>query len=72
MRQIYVQQLAAWNFAKNGENIKGELSLTVIIPFSILSVVLPLRDAKKKSILSKPKWGAQAVVRGCTAPLASL
>ena len=38
-----------------------------IIPFSIIAVVLSLRDASK-NILSKSKWGAQAVVRGARPP----
>ena len=32
-----------------------------------MSVVLSLRDFQTR-VLSKPKWGAQAVVRGDTAP----
>ena len=35
--------------------------------FPVLSIVLPLRDAPK-NILCKSKWGAQAVIRGGTAP----
>ena len=55
-------------FAKNQENFKGELCLNVITPFTIIVVVLPLRDVN--SNLNKPKWGtgAQAVVRGHGSP----
>ena len=44
LRQIYVQQLVASNFAKNQENFKGELWLNVITPFTIIVVVVQLRD----------------------------
>ena len=47
LRQIYVQQLVARNFAKNQENFKGELCLNVITPFAIIVVVLQLRDVPK-------------------------
>ena len=40
---------------------------TLLFLFPLLSVVLSLRDAPK-SILSKPKWGAQEVVRRGMAP----
>ena len=51
----------------NRKNFKQELSLNIIILFPILSVVSLLRDAPK-SIRSKPKWGAQAVVKEGTPP----
>ena len=40
---------------------------TLLFLFPLLPVVLSLRDVLKL-ILSKPKWGAQAVVRGGTPP----
>ena len=36
LRQIYVEQLISSNFAKNRENVQGELCLNVFIPFSII------------------------------------
>ena len=45
-RHIYVQQLEARNFAKNGENFKREFCLNFIILFPILPVVLSLHVSK--------------------------
>ena len=44
------QQLVASNFAKNQENFEGELCLNVITPFTIILVVLQLRDVPKTVI----------------------
>ena len=44
--------------------------LTFLFLFLLLPVALSLRDVPKR-ILSKPKWGAQAVVRGTRPPGAS-
>ena len=55
------------NFAKNRENFKQELCLNIIIIFSLLSVVLSLRDAPQK-YFEKQKWEAQAVVREARPP----
>ena len=45
---------------------------TVIIPFTVIVCCLVVTRHSKNSILSKSKWGAQAVVRGGTASLAPL
>ena len=42
--------LVARNFAKNKENFKGGLCLNVITPFTIIVVVLQLRDVPKTVI----------------------
>ena len=57
---LYTQQLVASNFAKNQDNYPRRIiCLNVIIPFSIIAY---------SSILSKPKWKAQAAVRGARPP----
>ena len=43
-----LQQLVTSNFAKNRENGKREISLTAIIPFAIIVVVLFLHDVPNK------------------------
>ena len=43
-------ELVASNFAKNQENFKGGLCLNVITPFTIIVVVLQLRDVPKTVI----------------------
>ena len=43
-------ELIASNFAKNQENFKGGLCLNVITPFTIIAVVLQLRDVPKTVI----------------------
>ena len=58
----YVLQLVASNFAKNGKKLQTRIIFEHFL-FALLSVVLPLRHAPKNN-LSKPKWGAHAVVRG--------
>ena len=68
MRPIYVQLLVASNFAKNRENVKEEC-LDVIIFFPSLSVVLSLRDVQKTVFWVNQNEGAQAVVKGGTAPV---
>ena len=62
------QHLIASNFAKNCENVKGELCLNVIIPFSIIVCCLVVARWSKNGILSEPKWEAQAAVREGTTP----
>ena len=69
LRQIYVQQLVASNFAKNQKNFKGEICFNVITPFTITVVVLQSRDVPKSVIWVNQNGGAQAVVRGSTFPL---
>ena len=44
---LFVQQLVASNFGKNGENVKRELCLNVIIILPSLFVALSLRDIPK-------------------------
>ena len=67
---MYVAAVSCQQFRKDREDVKRELCLKVGIDtfcfflFASFSVVLSLRDAPKTSILSKPKWGAQAAVRG--------
>ena len=58
VRQLYVQQLVANNFAKNRENYKGELCLNVITPFIIIVVVLQSRDVPKTVIRVTQNGGA--------------
>ena len=43
-------ELVASNFAENQENFKGGLCLNVITPFTIIVVVLQLRDVPKTVI----------------------
>ena len=57
------QQLVVSNFAKNQENVKGELCLNVIILFSIIACCLVIKWCSENNILSKPKWRAQATVK---------
>ena len=69
VRFIYSSfELVASNFAKNQENFKGGLCLNVITPFTIIVVVLLLRDVPKTIIWVNQNWVAQVVVRGGTAP----
>ena len=44
---LFAAELVGSIFAKNRENVQGELSLNVIIPFSIIVVVLSLHDVPK-------------------------
>ena len=50
-------ELVASNFAKNHENFKGGLCLNVITPFTIIVVVLQLRDIPKTVIWIKQNGG---------------
>ena len=69
--QIYVQQLVASNCKESRKcqrRIMFERNYSSFFHHCLLSFVA---RCSKNTILCKPKWGAQADVRGGTAPLAS-
>ena len=60
LRHLNIQQLVASNFAKNRENVKGELCFNAINPFSIISIVLSLRDVPKTVFLANQNGGTSS------------
>ena len=69
LRRIYVLQLVASNFAKNRKNFKRELFSNANYYFFFHYCLLSCSYAMlQKNNLSKPKWEAQAVIRGARPP----
>ena len=55
-------------FRKESENVKRELCLNIIIPFSITVCCLIVTLCSKSSILSEPKWGHKQPLEGGHGP----
>ena len=64
-------ELVASNFAKNQKNFKGGLYLNVTTRFTIIVVVLQLRDVPKTVIWENQNEGHKQSFGGGTAPLTS-